>query len=299
MSTFITNHQYSLRARTSKPEAKIAPRAASISEQEASDRNDPSPASRRLFSDVVSGRKSPMLRGGYNDNSSEEENDLQDLGITKRSDESEDGTPDQNLNRWAQENPNTVRRSRSLNSLDNTDKISKPKEVDPNDAVPATDLVAAAEDLLTAAQKDRIEGRNKKVANAETDAERHPSISSIRARPSENKGKGVDPFNWGNANLDEEEMDLEAQQAALDSLKQEFIKKKSEKAGKIAGPQANKKTVAHEPVTNQGTARPPVLRKGQVTHVIRNVDSRPVRQIPIDSYIGQTLNNIHRLGTSK
>ena len=59
-------------------------------------------------------------------------------------------------------------------------------------------------------------------------AETRPSIMPIKAGPSKTKGKGVDPSNWGNANLAEEELDLEAQQAALDSLKLEFLKKKSE-----------------------------------------------------------------------
>jgi len=44
----------------------------------------------------------------------------------------------------------------------------------------------------------------------------------------------------------------------------------------------------------------PGLNKDQVTtNKPRHSDSRPVRQIPLDSYLGQTLNNLNRLGTSK
>ena len=35
------------------------------------------------------------------------------------------------------------------------------------------------------------------------------------------------------------------------------------------------------------------------TNIPRNSDSRLVNQIPLDSYLGQTLNNLKRLGTSK
>ena len=169
--------------------------------------------------------------------------DLQDLGMTKRSDDSEDCTPDQNLNCWTIENPNAMRQSNSLNSLDN---VTKPKAVDLIDAILATDLVATAEDLLTAAQKDKIEKHNNKVAKSNTTKERHSSIISARAGPSKTKGKGVDPSNWGNVNLNQEELDLEAQQAALESLKQGYLKRKAEKPGKMAETQVNKKAVTHE-----------------------------------------------------
>lgn len=75
-----------------------------MSIKEISDQNDPSPVNRRLFSDVVSGNKTLKLRGGHDDANdiSEEENNFQDLGTTMRSDDPEDLTPDQGLNRGRQ-----------------------------------------------------------------------------------------------------------------------------------------------------------------------------------------------------
>ncbi|KIM42784.1 hypothetical protein M413DRAFT_408828 [Hebeloma cylindrosporum] len=259
-------HPYSLRARISKMEAKIAPATASIPDQEISDPNDPSPVPRRLFSDVVSGNNKTLQFQGDHDlasNISAEEDNLQDLGTTRRSDDQEDQTPDQNLNRWTVNNPNTLRKSRSLSSLGSAVETAKHKAVK---SVPAKDLVAAAEKMLTAAQKDRIERRNNKVAQA-----RNPSIVSLGEGPSKMKGKGVDPLNWGNANLSEEDLDPEAQQAALDSL---------------------------NPTLNKKPAKARVNDKIK-TRSNEELGLSPARQIPLDSYIGQTLNNIHRLGINK
>lgn len=159
-------HSYSLHARTSKQESKNVSAAAGISDQEIPDQNDPRPVSRRLFSDVVSGNKTLKLRGGHDDASdiSEEENNFQDLGTTQRSDDLEDLTPDQGLNHWETAHPNFIRRSHSLSSLEDIAKVTKPKAAKPIDIGPAIDLVAAAEDRLTAEQK--IERRYNKAARA-------------------------------------------------------------------------------------------------------------------------------------
>ena len=149
-------HTYSLRARNSKTGIKITSAAASNSDQDISDQNGPSPAPCRLFSDVVTGNKSPKIWGGCNQSTiSEEENDLQDLGMTKRSDDPEDLTPDQGLNHWTIDNPN-LRRSRSLSSLADIVDTVKPTTMKPVIIVPEPDLVAAVEKSLTAAQKDKI-----------------------------------------------------------------------------------------------------------------------------------------------
>src|SRR5258708_16560295 len=116
MSTF----KFSLRARTGKTEAKIAPAATSTADQDIADRNSPSPVARRLFSDVVSGQKTPISRGDQEsvaNPSDEGDSPFADFDATKRSDDQDDPTPDPGLNRWISDNPNTVRQSRSLSSL--------------------------------------------------------------------------------------------------------------------------------------------------------------------------------------
>jgi len=74
-------------------------------------------------------------------------------------------------------------------------------------------VIAEAERSLTAAQKKIIELRQKKV-NINPPEESGPREEG----PSGLKGKGIDPRNWGNVQLPEEEADVEAQQAALDSF---------------------------------------------------------------------------------
>jgi hypothetical protein len=226
-------HPYSLRTRTSKLETKIVSAAASISDQEASDQNNSSPESRRLFSDVVTGHIALSLRGGHDntDNISEEDNTFQDLGSIKKSDDLEDLTPDHGLKQWETAHPNVIRRSRSLSSLEDVSKPTKPKAVKPIELGSAVDLVAAAENRLTAEQKLKIERRHGKVARAKK--ARLPSITSLEQGPSKTKGKGADPSNWGNIHLTEEELDPDAQQAALDSLKPSYYKV-PEKTGKKA-----------------------------------------------------------------
>jgi len=96
---------------------------------------------------------------------------------------------------------------------------SKSKAVKPIDVGPAIDLVAAAEERLTAEQKNKMERRYGKVARAKKPS--LPLITSFGEGPSKTKGKGIDPSNWGDANLNEEGLNFpDAQRAALDSIEQ-------------------------------------------------------------------------------
>jgi hypothetical protein len=85
-------------------------------------------------------------------------------------------TPDQGLNQGISDHPNKVRRSHSLSLLSKAGGRINPKSVNP---IPA-DLLAAAEEQLTAAQKDKIKRRYKKVANA-NDSERSSSRTDVEA----------------------------------------------------------------------------------------------------------------------
>ena len=293
MSTF----KYSLRARTGKTESKTVLAATSTADQDIEDRNSPSPVARRLFSDVVSGQKSPTPRGGPEsvvNPSDEGDSPFADLDATKRSDDQDDPTPDQGLNRWITDHPNIVRRSRSISPLGKAAGTINPKAGNPvpthNDA-PAADLLAAAEERLTAAQKNKIKRRYKKVANV-NDPARSSSPSDVEEGPSKKKGKGIDPSNWGNLDLNEEELDPEAQQTALDSLKQEQLRKKSRKEPAVP---VNKTAIRGSRIGRDAS----VPHEERVNLATRYTNTRPIRQIPVDSYIGQTLNNIHRLGISK
>ncbi|KAG1802285.1 uncharacterized protein HD556DRAFT_1190610, partial [Suillus plorans] len=74
-------------------------------------------------------------------------------------------------------------------------------------------LVREAENKLTPAEKERVRTRWNIPSRPSSDGSE--SEESQVAGPSKDKGKVPDPRNWGNANLDEEDIDLEAQHAAL------------------------------------------------------------------------------------
>ncbi|KAG1721047.1 uncharacterized protein EDB91DRAFT_1279688 [Suillus paluster] len=84
------------------------------------------------------------------------------------------------------------------------------KKVLENLQPPKADLVREAEKLLTTEEKQRILERRNTEMNADSREE----------GPSNPKGKEVDPRNWGNANLDESKINLEAQREALSNWAQ-------------------------------------------------------------------------------
>ncbi|KAG1888810.1 hypothetical protein F4604DRAFT_1915867 [Suillus subluteus] len=77
---------------------------------------------------------------------------------------------------------------------------------------PKVDLVKEAEKHLTMEEKQRILERKRAEDNAQSQEE---TETSREEGPSNLKGKGVDPCNWGDVDLDEAEVDLEAQREAL------------------------------------------------------------------------------------
>jgi hypothetical protein len=91
-------------------------------------------------------------------------------------------------------------------------KCGTSKERSSRKDVPAAvdSALVEAEKSLTQAEKQRIALRQKKVNI-------NPSGGlESREGPSGSKGKGIDPQNWGNVHVNEEEADVEAQRAALD-----------------------------------------------------------------------------------
>ena len=64
---------------------------------------------------------------------------------------------------------------------------------------------------------------------------------------------------WGDADLHEEELDLKVQQAALDSLKQNFLKRKAERDG------PNKKLATAEPIVTREISQVPESHRDHVT----------------------------------
>jgi hypothetical protein len=132
--------------------------------------------------------------------------------------------------------------------------------------------VESAAQALTAEQHEHISRRTKAVKN-----QRKKSTDSRGEGPSRNKGKGRDPREWGNINLDEAEMNMELQQAALESYKN--LSKPSEKNRE--GSSWTKKA--------KGTKKSATQRHKRRE---RPPESRPVAQIAPDSYLGIALRNL-------
>ena len=94
-------------------------------------------------------------------------------------------------------------------------------------------------------------------------------------------------------------MDPVAQQAALNTIKHKHLTRKGKAVSKASG--RVKKTVRHatEDAQESIVAQTLAPQPNQPLPNTRKGDSCPINQIPPDSYIGQTLKNIHRLGTRK
>ena len=127
--------------------------------------------------------------------------------------------------------------------------------------------VNAAAENMTKSQKNLVDTRNKKIPHI-----RGNSSSSREEGPSRRKGKGIDPTEWGNINISLESLDVDAQTAAWKSL-------------------ANKNVANPKPSTRVG--RIPYSRDHRSSSRLP-AESRPVAQLPKDSYLGKTLRNIEK-----
>src|SRR6267378_3259111 len=117
--------------------------------------------------------------------------------------ESSDSDHDQNTREWT-----TVQRKRRGNKHSTSKERFSTRDKDVS--VDVDPVLAEAEKSLTNAQKEKIALRHQKVTVNPLEG-----LESHEEGPSGPKGKGVDPRNWGNIQLDEDEADVEAQQAAF------------------------------------------------------------------------------------
>ena len=213
-------------------------------------------------------------------------------GINNSSDYSEDnGLP------WT-----TVRRRRahSLDSAKNSRNMKyirfKPsKELSKEQKT----TVKAATEALTEQQKEQITRRQTLVDD---------KPEKVEAGPSNPKGKGIDPREWGNINLSEEELNVEAQAAALNSFKTrkespEYIKEKPSRKKKKS---TSKKNITKQKLRDDLTmekelmsshyTRAPKFGFPRINYdrMGRRAESRPAAQIAPKSSLGVALNNVEK-----
>jgi hypothetical protein len=102
----------------------------------------------------------------------------------------------------------------------------------------------------------------------------------------------IDPREWGNLNLDEDEVNVQAQKAALESYKQTLAQKKKELKEKAiqlqTSPEPEKEPIP-EPVSSTPEPNRRVQRKEKLARV---PESRPVDQIAPESYLGKALQKL-------
>ncbi|KAG0692310.1 hypothetical protein DFH29DRAFT_1049093 [Suillus ampliporus] len=105
----------------------------------------------------------------------------------------------------------TVERKRTAGTKDVTRKKGEHQDLTPEQE----NLVRKTKNKLTRAEKERIKTRWNTPSRPALDGSE--SEESPGEGPSRSKGKAPDPRNWGGADLDDDDLDMEAQRAALNS----------------------------------------------------------------------------------
>ena len=157
------------------------------------------------------------------------------------------------------------RRSSKINK-----KLNNSIDITQNLTAEVQSAVQQGEQALTVAQKEQILRRHTKVRNP------HHERSESRGEGASNpKGKQIDPREWGNVQLSESEVDVQAQQAALKSYKI---------------------TATKNPKERREASHPRGTSKSHGNHHKNDLPavSRPIAQVPAKSYIGVALKNIGR-----
>lgn len=152
-------------------------------------------------------------------------------------------------------------------------------------------VITAAEDGLSRQDRENLDRRYTRIrmTSDQPRVRRHsrsPSPSR-RAGPSNtktNKGKGVDPRNWGDIDLQPHEQDVEVQAQLLDSYNQFHNNQTS-------GDQEFEPDTMDSTAGRRSLSGPP--------RSTRRLGGRPISQIPLNSYIGRSLQQLTRLKSSK
>jgi hypothetical protein len=171
-----------------------------------------------------------------------------------------------------------AKRSQSLDSAERKIKNKTPVYFKSNTlSTEQEKTVEAATESLTAEQREQIADRQKKVAM------QHETIES---GPSRNKGKTIDPREWGNIRLNPEELSVNVQAALFDAYKEG-----QKQAREILQHYEDKKLFEQE-----GNFRiPSVARHKSLAPqdlATRRAGSRPAAQIVPDSSLGVALGKL-------
>ncbi len=170
--------------------------------------------------------------------------------------------------------------------------VRKPASVPVPDAA-----IDAAQASLSREEQERIDRRN---AAVKVIPPRPRSPSPDKEEGPSNKGKNIDPLNWGNINLSERERNVAEQQALLESftalgrkarppviLPYDYEPLPARKQAPVAIPML--------PAESQPWRGVSYGTMPDYPRPIRRDESLPVNQIPGDSYLGRSLQKLDRL----
>ncbi|KAJ3510780.1 hypothetical protein NLJ89_g4475 [Agrocybe chaxingu] len=165
----------------------------------------------------------------------------------------------------------------------------------------ATDKLTAEEQAKISRRYDRL--RYTPAQRDDSPARRSDSSVSRGEGPSNLKGKAVDPREWGaNAGLSDNELDVEAQRAALESLRPISGENKSHHKSKKRRSKKQNVKKEHDslPHDDKGTSllAPQVQPTPRKTKTLP-ATARPVAQIPAKSYLGVALDKLDRESSKK
>jgi hypothetical protein len=133
---------------------------------------------------------------------------------------------------------------------------------------------------LTKEQQQKLLQQQEKVQ-----PRRDSSMSSRGEGTSKLKGKNVDPREWGNIDFSRENLDIDAQMAALKSYKAQL------KARKRSQKKENRRRKRSQSVHREDEQG---KKSKKSKHSKRPAESQPVAQIAPKSYLGAALKNIGR-----
>ena len=160
------------------------------------------------------------------------------------------------------------RRARSLDSFEKAQPRYREETVPQKELTrEQARMVEAASKRLTTSQREILRRRQRKIPAEQGESE---SSEEDRPRKATDKGKGIDPLEWGNVNISQESLEVDAQAAALESIAQQLRKE--------GAPSKRKKSLGE-----------PRRRSAQLP-----AESRPIAQIAQDSYLGAALRNVGR-----
>ena len=189
--------------------------------------------------------------------------------------ESDNGQP-------RKEYPDKPERARSLDSANRSRQINPVYFKSSTLSTEQEKAVEAANESLTTEQKERIATRQEKVA-------RQHESTEVQAESSRNKGKTVDPREWGNARLNSQELDIEVQKALLEAYEEG-----QKQAREIIDDFKNKMLTEN----NETFEMPSLTRHKSIAQpdlVTRRAGSRPAAQIVPNSSLGVALGKIAKI----